>query len=83
MKAFCEPPMVTSRPQPSISSGMVPNPVMASTTKMASVLATARAMARTSWTAPVEVSEACTNTPLVAGSAASAASTRSGVTTSP
>ena len=37
MKDFCEPPMTTSRPQPSISSGMVPRPVMASTTKIASV----------------------------------------------
>ena len=30
MKAFCEPPITTSRPQPSMSSGMVPKPVMAS-----------------------------------------------------
>ncbi len=37
MKAFCDPPITTSRPQPSISSGMVPSPVMASTTRMASV----------------------------------------------
>ena len=26
MKAFCEPPITTSRPQPSISRGMVPKP---------------------------------------------------------
>ena len=83
MNAFCDPPITTSRPQPSISSGMVPRPVMASTTKMASVLAMARPMARTSCAAPVEVSDACTNTPLVAGSASSAASTCSGFTTWP
>ena len=51
---------------------------MASTTKMASVLATAAAIERTSCAAPVEVSDACTNTPRVAGSAASAASTCAG-----
>ena len=75
MNAFCDPPITTSSPQPSISSGMVPRPVMASTTRMASVLPTAAAMACTSCAAPVEVSDACTKTPLVAGSAASAAST--------
>ena len=32
MNAFCEPPTTTSRPQLSMSSGMVPMPVMASTT---------------------------------------------------
>ena len=65
MKAFCEPPITTSSPQPSISSGMVPSPVMASTTKMASVFLTIPAMVWTSCSAPVEVSEACMKTPLV------------------
>ena len=63
MNAFWEPPMTTSRPQPSISSGMVPIPVMASTTKIAPVFRTASAMRRTSCAAPVEVSDACTKTP--------------------
>ena len=40
MKAFCEPPITTSSPQPSISRGIVPSPVMASTTKIASVFLT-------------------------------------------
>ena len=71
----------TSRPQPSISSGMVPRPVMASTTKMASVFGDRAAHGATSCAAPVEVSDACTKTPLVAGSASSAASTCSGLTT--
>ena len=48
MNAFCEPPTTTSSPQPSISSGIVPIPVMASTTKMALVFLTARPIDLTS-----------------------------------
>ena len=83
MNAFCDPPITTSSPQPSISSGMVPRPVIASTTKIASVFLTARPIAFTSCAAPVDVSEACTNTPLMFLFCASAASTASGFTTSP
>jgi hypothetical protein len=37
MNAFCEPPTTISSPQPSMSSGMVPSPVIASTMQSASV----------------------------------------------
>ena len=46
---------------------MVPMPVIASTTRIAFVFWTARPMALTSCAAPVDVSEACTKTPLIFG----------------
>ena len=83
MNAFCEPPMTISSPHASISRGIVPKPVMASTTKIASVFLTASPIARTSCTAPVEVSDACTNTPFTPGFAASACWSVSGGTAFP
>ena len=83
MKAFCDPPITTSRPQPSISSGMVPEAGDGIDDEDRGVFAIAAAMARTSCAAPVEVSDAWMKTPLVAGSLSRASCTCAGVTTCP
>ena len=57
--AFCEPPMITSTPQPSRSNFVVPSPVMASTTSSVSVPFSSEATPFTSCRAPVEVSVPC------------------------
>ena len=58
MNAFCDPPTTMSSPQPSMSSFIVPRPVMASTMHNAPVFFVISAIAWTSCAAPVEVSEA-------------------------
>ena len=63
MSAFCEPPITTSKPHASMSSTLLPSPVIASTTKIASDAPTIRAMRSTSCEMPVDDSVACTNTP--------------------
>ncbi len=64
MTAFWEPPMMTSTPQASMSKWVVPSPVMASTTRSASLPLSLRSLATAcvSLRTPVEVSVACMKT---------------------
>ena len=57
ISAFCEPDTTTSTPQSSAASSTPPRLETASTTSSAPVGRTASAIACTSWTTPVEVSE--------------------------
>ncbi len=69
MTDFCEPPMSTSTPQPSISRCVVPRPVMASTISRASLPVSFSSLATpgTQWRTPVEVSLDCMKTARVSG----------------
>ena len=77
MSAFCEPPTTTSTPHASVSSGTAPRLEIASTTSSAS-FPTAREIASTSATTPVEVSLCVVNT-AVAPPSASADATSVGL----
>ena len=81
MTAFCDPPMSTSTPHPSISMCVVPRPVMASTTSTASLplCFNTSATPATSWRTPVEVSYACMITARVSILSALRTSSRSKV----
>ncbi len=78
MSAFCEPATHTSTCQSSVGRSVAPSPEMASTTRIAGVLATISPMALMSLTTPVEVSENCTYTALMAGFLARAAAMSAG-----
>src|SRR3954470_6436802 len=80
MSAFCEPPMTTSIPQASVSSGTAPSEEIASTTTVASP--TAALIACTSETTPVDVSD-CVQRTTDAPLPATAAPISSGDGTSP
>ena len=72
MSAFWEPATQMSTFHSSVLRSLAPRPLMASTTRMAGVAATISPIALMSLTTPVDVSLCCTNTALMAGSAASA-----------
>ena len=78
MSAFWEPATAMSTFHASVFRSLAPRPLMASTTRMAGVLATISPMAWMSLTTPVDVSLCCTYTALMAGSAASAFSMSAG-----
>ncbi len=61
MSAFCEPATTTSTPQSSWRSSAAPRPETASTTRMTSCRRATSAIACTSWTMPVEVSDSVAN----------------------
>ena len=82
MSAFCDPDTTTSTPQASVASSIPPRLETASTTRTAPVGATALAIASTSCTTPVDVSEWVTKTAAVPASAAAAA-IRAGSSRSP
>ncbi len=79
ISAFCDPATTTSTPQASVASSTPPRLDTASTTSAAPVGRSASAIARTSWTTPVDVSECVTNTAAQpsARSAINSASSRS------
>ena len=83
MNAFCEPPITISSPQLSMSSAIVPKPVIASTMKSAPVCLTSLPMASKSCIDPVEDSEAWINTAFTSGFCCKAASNCAGNTAEP
>ncbi len=60
MSAFCEPATQMSTCQASVLRSVAPRPLIASTTRIAGVLATIAPIAWMSLTTPVEVSLNCT-----------------------
>ena len=82
MSAFCEPETTTSRPQASVSHGTAPRLETASTTTSAPASFATAAIACTSATTPVDVSD-CTTQTAFASRSASRARTSSGSGVSP
>ena len=78
MSAFWEPATQMSTCHASVLRSLAPRPLIASTTRIAGVLATIAPIASMSLTTPVDVSLCCTYTALIAGSAASAFSMAAG-----
>ena len=78
IQPFCEPVTTTSSPQPSVSSGIEPRLLTASTSSSLSASRTTRAISSRGFVTPVEVSLWVTSTALMLGSSASALRTSSG-----
>ncbi len=83
ISAFCEPVTQTSMFQSSTRHSIAPSPLIPSTTRSASVLATSLPNAAMSWPTPVLVSLSVANTAFASGFLPRASARRSGVTALP